>query len=152
MYQYLQYKRTLDETLERLRAHYLGQDRPLTELIPASAGLPPEQMAERIADVLTFHLPRSAELTDAELRDSWRWLRAAVLFLWNCAAEDRTPRSLLKLANLSPEVRDELDFSSFPAHYAREFSHVPNMLRATLEAAVWMLAEPSLQELEELQR
>ncbi|MGN1004820.1 MAG: hypothetical protein ACI4O5_08275 [Oscillospiraceae bacterium] len=151
MYDYLRYKERLEKALEQIRAHYLGQDRPLTELIPAGANLPPEQLAEQIADVLTFHLPRARAWTDAELRESWRWLRAAALFLWNCPPEDRTPYGLLKLANLDREMREELDLSAFPTHYAAEFAEVPTGLKMTLEAAIWMLTEPSLKTLETLE-
>ncbi|MGM9607423.1 MAG: hypothetical protein ACI3XJ_07955 [Oscillospiraceae bacterium] len=136
--------------MEQIRAHYLGQDRPLTELVPDSAGLPPELLAAQIADVLTFHLPRARSWTDAELCESWRWLRAAALFLWTCPPEDRTPYGLLKLANLDRETREELDLSAFPTHYAAEFAEVPAGLKATLEAAIWMLTEPPVKALEPL--
>lgn len=59
MYDYLRYKKRLEKALEQIRAQYLGQDRPLTELIPASANLPPERLAEQIADALTLRLPRA---------------------------------------------------------------------------------------------
>lgn len=150
MYDYLRYKERLEKALKQIRAHYLGQDRPLTELIPASANLPLVQLAEQIADVLTFHLPRARAWTDAELCKSWRWLRAAVLFLWSCSPEDRTAHGLLKLAKLDRETREELDFGAFPAHYAAEFAEIPTGLKATLEAAIWMLTEPPLRTLDPL--
>ena len=151
MHDYLRYKERLEKALEQIRTHYRGQDRPLTELIPASAGLPPEQLAEQIADVLAFHLPRTRSWTDAELCASWRWLRAAVLFLWSCSPEDRTPYGLLKLAKLDRETREGLDLSAFPAHYTVEFAQVPTGLKMTLEAAIWMLKELPVETMEPLE-
>ena len=58
---------------------------------------------------------------------------------------------MLKLAKLDRETREELDLSAFPAHYAAEFAEIPSGLKVTLEAAIWMLTEPSLKNLETLE-
>ena len=151
MYDYPQYKERLEKALEQIRARCLGQDRRLAALVLGGAGLPPERLAEQAADVLTFHLARAGEWTDEALRDSWRWLRAAALFLWTCLPEDRTLYGLVRLASLSRLTREALDFQGFPAHYARDLAEVPPMLKLTLEAAIWLLTEPPVQSLEALE-
>lgn len=151
---YLFYKRRLKQNLERVYAEYMGQNRPLTDLVPGCSGLPPEPLAEQIAQVLVFHLPRFLEPTDTELCDSRRWLRAAILFLFtSCPEEDHIPYNLIRLADIDKETREQMNLSALPACYRTDFINAPpTMLKASLEPIFWSLAEPPKSSLDALER
>lgn len=145
---YLIYKKRLDQTLNTVRAEFMGQNEKLTKYIPDSAAMPPEVLADQIAQQLVMQLTQTTDLSDRELSDSWRWLRAAALFLLDrCPATDHTFGQLLKLANTDPETLALLDFSGWPAHYSHELPNVPRAVKVGLEAVIWLLTRPDHQRL-----
>lgn len=152
--EYLAYKKRLKKVLEQVYAEYMGQNRPLVELVPGCSSLPPEQLTEQITQVLVFHLPRFLDPTDAELCGSRRWLRAATLFLlMSCPEEDHTPYSLIRLADIDRETREMMNLSSLPARYRADFAaDPPTALKASLEPIFCSLAQPSKASLDSLER
>ena len=150
---YLIYKKRLEKTLDTLRAEYLGQNEKLLDHTPAAPNLPPEILADQIAHQLLFRLSLVTEMTDAEICDNRRWLRAAALFLLErCPEEDHIYGKLVTLANTDPETLSTLDFSGWPAHYSQELANVPRAVKVGLEAVIWMLTKPRFDLLNQLDK
>lgn len=149
---YLQYKKRLDQLLDTLRTEYMGQNKRMMDHVPAAANWPPEILADQVAHQLLFRLRLVTDMTDAEVADSWRWLRSAALFLLvQCPAEDHTYGKLITLVNTNPEVLALLDFSGWPAHYSKDLANVPRAVKVGLEAVIWMLVKPQFSRLEQLE-
>ena len=148
---YLIYKKRLENILDTLRTEYMGQNEPLTAYIPDSAAMPPEVLADQIAQQLVIQLTQVTDLDDRELCDSWRWLRAAALFLLDrCPECDHTFGQLLKLAKTASDTLALLDFSVWPAHYSHELANIPRAVKVGLEAVLWSLTKPQFSRLDQL--
>lgn len=148
---YLQYKKRLDQLMDTLRTEYMGQNEKLMDHIPAAPDWPPEILADQIAHQLLFRLRLVTDMTDTEVADSWRWLRAAALFLLEqCPEGDHTYGKLITLVNTNPETLAMLDFSGWPEHYSKNLASVPRAVKAGLEAVIWMLVKPQVSRLEQL--
>lgn len=148
---YLLYKKRLEQTLNTVRAEFMGQNEKLTEHIPDSANMPAEVLADQIAHQLLFRLHLVTDMTDAEIGDSQRWLRAAALFLLvRCPETDHTFGQLIKLANTDSETLAQLNFSGWPAHYSKDLAKVPRAVKAGLETVIWLLTRPQFSRLNQL--
>lgn len=129
----------------------MGQNETLTKHIPDSANMPAEVLADQVAHQLLFQLHQVTDISDTEIAESRRWLRAAVLFLLaRCPEEDHTYSKLIKLANTASDTLALLDFSGWPAHYSEDLSHSPHAVKMNLEAVIWFLTRPQFSRLNQL--
>lgn len=149
---YLLYKKRLEQTLNTVRAEFMGQNEKLTEHIPDSANMSAEVLADQIAHQLLFRLHLVTDITDVEIGDSRRWLGAAALFLLvRCPETDHTFGQLIKLANTDSKTLAQLNFSGWPAHYSKDLANVPRAVKVGLEAVIWRLVKPQVSRLELLE-
>ena len=117
LYEKRAYQIQVEKLINKLRAACLGQDIPLTEILPERfKSSPPEEQAEQITDQILFALTAAAKENHSSLEalpEARRWIRDVTLYLMTwCCEEDRTCRQLVRLIELPKGVR-MLVFSSF---------------------------------------
>ena len=102
------YIEEVNELTTTLRAHLLGQDTHLEDLIPkALLDKPTEKQADHLTDRLLFALSRMDHwFPPKELQRARNWLYETLLFLLQeCAEDDHTFANLIKVINLAPTTR-----------------------------------------------
>ena len=152
-WEYSFYSRKLEQILNQLRKKYLGQDISLDELAPGGSSLPPDQLAERCAQILAFHLTRAKQLTDAELSESWHWLHAACCFILSCPSNSWMLYNLVNLMSLNSEqlaslISDRVEASQ---QLVSIVSVPPASIKENLEEAIWSISKPTVTQLNPLE-
>ena len=102
------YIEEVNELTTKLRAHLLGQDARLEDLIPQALFDEPEsKQANYLADRILFTLSRMDHwFPPKELQCARNWLYEILLFLiLECTEEDHTFANLMKIIRLSSTTR-----------------------------------------------
>jgi len=98
----------VNELINKLRAHLLGQDAQFKELIPdIFLNEPNEKKANYLADRILFALSRMDDwFPQKELQRARNWLYEGLLFLMlECSEDDHNFANLIKIFNLAPATR-----------------------------------------------
>lgn len=137
----------VEKTINQLRAACLGQDIPLTAILPEQfKDKSPEEQTEQITDQLLFALTAVAKEAGSslnELPECRGWIRDATLYLMTvCCEEDRTCYQLAHVVSLPKGIR-VLMFGPFKqacCHHELTEGEPPRLLKE-LDAAWLCLLE-----------
>ena len=137
------YLKQVEKAIGQLRARCLGQDTPLTAILPAYAKEKDCQyQAKYIAAQLQFALVH-AEGRYIPLKEHQRyrqWLEELVCYLLEeVQEEDHTFYQLVRMVNLPQETRRLVLYEFLPADSDLLAGDPPELLQREMDAAIWWL-------------
>ena len=137
------YLKQVEKAIGQLRARCLGQDTPLTAILPAYAKEKDcRYQAKYIAAQLQFALihMEGRYLPLKEHQRCRQWLEELVCYLLEEIREDdRTFCQLVRLLNLPRETRRLVLYEFLPADSALLTDEPPELLQREMDAAIWWL-------------
>ena len=133
---------TMELGLDRLRAHFLGQMKPIQSLVPIADRVSNQITAELAAEILSILIYNTAHPDDNTLCFYKGWLETVIEYvLDSCPEEDHILYSLVKLAALEGRLVDEIMGNDIPRKTRQIILHPPENLHEALEEAIWFLME-----------
>lgn len=137
------YVKKVDQTLEKLRNLCLGQDTPLSAILPNHLLMhSPELQAKQISEQLLFSLIKLATkpISPEEISQSRTWLHGVTLYLLTeCNTQDHTFAQLKRLIFL-PQDLIEIIFKDFSEDADNTLGKTePPSLFNELEGSIWFL-------------
>lgn len=137
------YLKQVEKAIGQLRARCLGQDTPLTAILPAYAKEKDcRYQAKYIAAQLQFALVHmEGRYLPLKEHQRWRqWLEELVCYLLEEIREDdRTFCQLLRLLHLPCETRRLVLYEFLPADSDLLAGEPPELLQREMDAAIWWL-------------
>ena len=137
------YLKQVEKAIGQLRARCLGQDTPLTAILPAYAKEKDcRYQAKYIAAQLQFALVHmeGRYLPLKEHQRCRQWLEDIILYLLEKVQdEDHTFCSLVRMVNLPQETRRLVLYEFLPTDSELLTGEPPELLRRELDAAIWWL-------------
>lgn len=137
------YIKEVDKAMERLRAHCLGQNRKLVEVLPLHMrDKTTKEQAEQLAGQLLFALLSAsygAYCDGSQQTRCRQWLEDLICYLLEkCNEEDQTFYNLVRLVKSSRDVRNIM-FEKYLDTESDIRTHEPPQLLQELELAIWWL-------------
>ena len=133
---------TMELGLDRLRAQFLGQMKPIQSLVPIADRVSNQITAELAAEILSILIYKTNHPDDSTLCFYKGWLETVIEYvLDSCPEEDHTLYSLVKLADLKGQLVDEIIGNDIPRETRQIILHPPEYLHDALEEAIWFLME-----------
>ena len=133
----------VEKVIDQLRARCLGQDTPLTAILPTYAKEKDCQyQAKYIAAQLQFALVHAEGryIPSKEHQRCRQWLEDIILYLLEKVQdEDHTFCSLVRMVNLPQETRRLVLYEFLPTDSELLTGESPELLRRELDAAIWWL-------------
>lgn len=137
------YLKQVEKAIGQLRARCLGQDTPLTAILPAYAKEKDcRYQAKYIAAQLQFALVHAEGryLPSKEHQRCRQWLEELVYYLLEeIREEDRTFCQLVRLLHLPRETRRLVLYEFLPADSELLTGEPPELLQRELDTAIWWL-------------
>lgn len=133
---------TMELGLDRLRAQFLGQMKPIKSLVPIADRVSNQITAELAAEVLTILIYKTNHPDDNTLLFYKGRLETVIEYVLDCCPEeDHTLYSIVKLAALEGRLVDEIIGNDIPRETRQVILHPPENLHEALEEAIWSLME-----------
>lgn len=137
--EYIQY---VDETLDKLRSHWLGLDIPFERFLPnGGSGMEIDERTRWLADRMSFMLISNTPWVSLKEAEAvWCWLYGLIRYLYReCDKDDMSFYSVVKLIKLDVNVRRSL-FGQWDDSFLSLCSASPPAAFSALEEAVIELA------------